>query len=121
MLAGKEKREMEALFGKKATAAPSSAPAVAKKFEPTKGGSGASVPSMFRGGAAPGGTLQSAGSSQTMDLSSSAHVSEANRGGFAGPASSGGVSRLNMGSAGIMEKPALTGVRDPVGFLFLFL
>ena len=136
MLAGKEKREMEQLFGKR----PVSTNNTAKKYEPS--GSSGKLPSMFASGGGASGTLLSSGSASTMkvdkgvfdsttggakavghgsnggvskmnmgsygvmDTSKNNHVDVANRGGFAGTSSSGSVSKLNMGSAGVMDKPS---------------
>jgi len=99
-LAGKEKREMEALFGKKASSGGPSkhTSSTAKNFE---GGSG-DVPSIFKGGAA-GGTLMSNGNTGFIDTSSSKIITEANRGQFGGKATTGTATKLSMGSAGVMD------------------
>jgi hypothetical protein len=119
-LAGKEKREMEALFGKKASTSSNHTSSTAKNFE---GGSG-SVPSIFKGGNA-GGTLMSNGAAGFMDASSSKVITEANRGEFGGmciyffsitklkytntlfnqtgKATTGTATKLSMGSSGVMD------------------
>ena len=99
-LAGKERRELAALFGKGSGGATTTSQA--RKYEPSSS-SAAAVPSMFRGGGPATGTLMSAGSSSTMDASREKIVTESNRGAFGGRATGGTVSRLNMGSAGVMD------------------
>ena len=99
MLAGKEKREMEALFGKKA---PVSAASTTKKFEPS--GSSGQLPSMFASGGGASGTLMSSGSAATMKVDKGVYDSATGGAKAAGkPVDRGGVSKLNMGSAGVMD------------------
>ena len=99
VLAGKEKRELDALFGKKA---PVSTSATTKKYEPAKGSPG-QLPSMFASGGGASGTLMSSGSAATMKVDT--HVYDSTTGGSkAGkPMDGGSVSKLNMGSAGVMD------------------
>lgn len=100
MLAGKEKREMEALFGKKS---PVSAQATTKKYEPSSSASG-KLPSMFAGGGGASGTLMSSGSASTMKVERGVYDSATGGAKASGkPMDQGGVSKLNMGSAGVMD------------------
>jgi len=101
MLAGKEKREMEALFGKK-SAPPVNTSSTSKKFEPKSGTSG--LPSMFAGGGGgASGTLMSSGSSSTMKVDRNIYDSTTGGARAGRPVDHGSVSKLNMGSAGVMD------------------
>lgn len=99
MLAGKEKREMEALFGKKT---PVNTAHTSKKFE--SGGGSGQLPSMFASGGGASGTLMSSGSAATMKVDKGVYDSATGGAKAAGkPMDKGSVSKLNMGSAGVMD------------------
>jgi len=102
MLAGKEQREMQAIFGK--SGSHTSTSSTSKKFESSKSSGGGQLPSMFASGGGASGTLMSSGSAATMKVDT--HVYDSTTGGAkaAGkPMDKSSVSKLNMGSAGIME------------------
>lgn len=101
MLAGKEKREMEALFGKKSS--PVSTSSTSKKYESSPSSS-AKLPSMFASGGGASGTLMSSGSAATMKVDRGVYDSTTGGAKASGkPMDAGGVSKLNMGSAGVMD------------------
>jgi hypothetical protein len=99
-MAGKEKRDMEALFGKK-PAAP--ATSTAKKFE--RGS--AALPTMFANSNSKTGGLNT-----TMKQEHHSVFDATTGGAKAGKSvSGGGVSKMNMGSHGVMDNK--TSVFDP--------
>jgi len=135
VLAGKEKREMAALFGKSSSSSSSSSspshtssygssgsgvrssPVVSgnvKKLASSGPSAGThALPSIFRN-TQDGVPLGNMGSAATMERSGIDKTRDINFGSKAsgGTGSSGSVSKLSMGSAGIMERASIDKTRD---------